>query len=132
MSNAEIRKKPEVRSLEKTLAGSVRILDFELRISRAAGRGRRTGRRRATARAGLSRRSASKIDQRSLPKSACRAEASAQAGAWQNGFQFGQNVFKARPSRLQAGLWDSLNPKRVSHPVLSCGNGRRSLVGKTR
>ena len=32
-----------------------------------------------------------------MTKSACLAEALCEVGVWQNGFQFGQNVFKARP-----------------------------------
>ena len=34
-----------------------------------------------------------------MTKSTCLAEASAQADVGQNGFQFGQNVFEARPTR---------------------------------
>ena len=81
MPKSERSPKPEYRT--RSRSDSVRISDFELRISRVAG----VVAERAFVAERLGRVNVA------LDVPAMRD------GAGQNGFQFGQNVFKARPTR---------------------------------
>jgi len=93
------------KDARRSRGASVRISDFELRISRIAGWAFFAQRlaRACHAKAKQRRINVAFDGEVSLPAdlsagTLAKAEASAQAGVGQNGFQSGQNVFKARPT----------------------------------